>query len=60
MRLLFDDVVGAGKDRWRDGRSERFGGLEIDGGPVLAGEPVLGGVTEVQQKPLRLMVMVCG
>src|SRR5439155_17396239 len=26
----FDDLVGAGEDRWRDGEAERPGGLEID------------------------------
>src|SRR5882672_5674736 len=26
----FDDLVGAGEDRWRDGEAERLGGLEID------------------------------
>jgi hypothetical protein len=27
---LVDHVVGAGKQRWRDRETERFGGLEID------------------------------
>jgi len=26
----FDDLVGAGEYRWRDGQAERLGGLEID------------------------------
>src|SRR6266446_9957590 len=26
----FDDLVGAGEDRWRHGEAERLGGLEID------------------------------
>src|SRR5882672_9328415 len=26
----FDDLVGAGEDRWRDGEAERLGGIEID------------------------------
>jgi hypothetical protein len=30
MRLLFDDLVGAGEDRGRHGEAERLGGLEID------------------------------
>src|SRR6516162_2182127 len=27
---LFDDLVGAGEDRWRDCQAERLGGFEID------------------------------
>src|SRR5690349_3929004 len=30
MRLLFDDLVGAGEDRWRHGEAKRLRGLEID------------------------------
>src|SRR6266446_6227307 len=26
----FDDLVGAGEDRWRHGEAERLGGVEID------------------------------
>src|SRR6267142_1754837 len=26
----FDDLVGAGEDRWRDREAERLGGVEID------------------------------
>ena len=29
-KRLFDDLVGAGEDRWRDRQAERFGGYEID------------------------------
>jgi hypothetical protein len=29
MRMLFEDLVGAREDRWRDGQSE-LGGFEID------------------------------
>src|SRR5438128_12216672 len=28
--VSFDDLVGAGEDRWRHGEAERLGGLEID------------------------------
>ena len=27
---LFDDLVGAGEDRWRDCQAERLGGLQVD------------------------------
>jgi len=27
---LFDDLLGAGEDRWRDRQAERLGGIEID------------------------------
>jgi hypothetical protein len=30
MRLLFDDLVGAGEDRWRHGEAERLGSFEVD------------------------------
>jgi len=30
MRLLFDDLVGAGENRWRHGEAELLGGLEVD------------------------------
>jgi len=30
MRLLFDDLVGAGEDRWRHCKAERLRGLEVD------------------------------
>ena len=30
MRLLFDDLVGAGENRWRDRQPERLRGLEIN------------------------------
>src|SRR6266481_6040872 len=26
----FDDLVGAGEDRWRDGEAKRLGGVEVD------------------------------
>jgi hypothetical protein len=29
--VLFDDLVGAGEDRWRDGEAERLGSVEIYG-----------------------------
>jgi hypothetical protein len=28
--VLFDDLVGAGEDRWWDCEAERLGGLEIE------------------------------
>src|SRR2546426_3309027 len=30
LNSSFDDLVGAGEDRWRHGEAERFSGLEID------------------------------
>ena len=30
MRMLFDHLVGAREDRWRDRQPERLGGLEVD------------------------------
>ena len=30
MSCSFDNLVGAGEDRWRDREPERLGGLEID------------------------------
>ena len=30
MRLLFDDLVGAGEDCGRDRQAERLGGLQVD------------------------------
>ena len=34
-RLSFDDFVGAGEDRRRDGYAQRLGGLQIDGELVV-------------------------
>jgi hypothetical protein len=34
---LFDHIFGAGEHGWRDFEAERFGGLEIDGEPILRG-----------------------
>src|SRR6266436_10168371 len=28
--VSFDDLIGAGEDRWRDGQAESLGGVEID------------------------------
>jgi hypothetical protein len=28
--VLFDDLVGAGEDQWRDREAEGLGGLEVD------------------------------
>jgi hypothetical protein len=30
VALLFDNLVGGGKERWRHVEADRFGGLEID------------------------------
>ena len=30
IAALFDHLVGAGEQRWRNGEAERLGGLEVD------------------------------
>jgi hypothetical protein len=58
---LFDDLVGAGEDRWRHGQPERFGGLEIDDqlevGRLVDGQiGGLGAVEDLSEVNASLMI----